>query len=346
MRELARRTVVITASALAVLAIAAMIYFARWVLLYTAIGVGIGVIFDPAMRFLTSRAKLPRGLGALALLLLWLGMLSSVAYLIYILAATQLPLLTGQIPSVLNSSTRKLGAILERFPPLSEAVGQINWNSIGQGVLKFAAKGIDVGFLAVGFIVYVMVISLYLAPRPEQYQRGILSLFPKQSRSKVRMLLHESAVALRRWFLAQLVAMMCVGAMASIGFLIIGLEAWWALGLLTAVLDIVPFVGPSIAGVCAGIVALGSDPVKVLWVLLNLVIVEYLESKLVLPMVMKKGVDLPPIQLLAFMFILGDWFGILGVLVAPPLLTVVRTVYFFIFEKPPTESNEAFKNVI
>jgi predicted PurR-regulated permease PerM len=316
---------------IAALTFVAAVYLAKIPLLVTAIGIGIGVLIAPVIDRMHQKLRIPRSLGAVFFLFVWAGVIGGVGFLVYSLLWSQLSQLATQLPELGREASRRLAEFFHRFPLISENVRKLNLGGSAQGFVGTLSQSIRGGIEAVTGLVFIIAVSLYVSSGKERYVESFLSLFPQSAHPRARVLMTESASALRRWFAAQLIAMSCVGVCASIGFLIIGMPYWAVLGALTAVLDIIPFVGPTIAAICAILIALGSDPSKALWVIVNFVIVEHIESNLVIPMVMKGQVDLPPVHLLTLMLVFGNWFGILGVLVAPPTLAVARTLYLLVY---------------
>lgn len=308
------------------------IYSAEFPLLVATIGIGIGVLIAPVIDRMHKKFRIPRSIGAVFFLLVWAALIGGIGFLVYSLLWGQVSQLATQLPELSREASRRLADLFQRFPSISASLRKMNVGGSAEGFLGALGQSIRGGIEAITGLVFVIAVSLYISSAKERYVDSVLSLFPRTSHARARFLMSESASALRRWFVAQLIAMSCVGICASVGFLIIGMPYWAVLGALTAILDIVPFVGPTIAAICAILIALGSDdPSKAIWVVVNFVIVEHIESNLVVPMVMRGQVDLPPVHLLTLMLIFGSWFGILGVLIAPPTLAVARTLYLLVY---------------
>jgi predicted PurR-regulated permease PerM len=331
MNDAAKKTLSALSVGIPFLSLIVGLYLARQPLLITAIGVGVGILIAPMIDKLQKRLHVPRGFGAFLFLLLWLGLITGVGYLVYFLLQGQIGQLLAQFPEISQEAGQRISRLLTRFPTLAASFHKINWAGAAQSALASFEQGIRSGFEVITALVYIIVVSLYIAAHKERYMNSVLSLFPKRHQPKAAVVMKSLASTLRRWFVSQLVAMASVGICAAIGFLIIGVPYWAVLGALTGLLDIIPFVGPTIAAVCALLVTLGSDPSKAVWVIVNFVVVEHIESNLVVPLAMKGGVDLPPVYLLALMFIFGSWFGFIGVLVAPPTLALARTLYLMIY---------------
>lgn len=329
--DLIQNTLLIISFVIFILLSLFAIYSVRRLILLAGMGIGVGVIFSPSVQFLKEKLKIPKGITGILFLMLWAGGLFGIGYLIYHLISGQFFQFSQSLPSILESGKQRLTEIFEKIPILNTTLQKFNWDSVARTSMNSVAQGVQVGTEIITGLIYVIAVSIYTAIEKERYLNGFLSLVPKEGQRRFRLILETLASVLRNWLVAQLFAMACVGLCASIGFLIIGLKYWLVLGILTAVLDIVPFVGPTIAAICACLVTLGSNPEKVTWIILNFIIVEHIESNLVIPLILKGKIDLPPVHLLTMMLIFSHWFGILGILIAPPTLAIGRTIYLMVY---------------
>ena len=109
----------------------------------------------------------------------------------------------------------------------------------------------------------------------------------------------------------------------TVGLLALGIEGAFALGLIAALLEFVPFLGPFLAAAPAIAIAFVDSPEKAFAVAVLYLIIQQLESTLVTPLVMKNGLELPPILTILAQGIMGVVFGLLGVLVAVPMLAAI-----------------------
>lgn len=125
--------------------------------------------------------------------------------------------------------------------------------------------------------------------------------------------------------------MSIIGLITSVTLKLIGINYWLLFGLTTAVLDIIPYVGPILAVIFTSIVTLGTQPDKIYWVIGSFLIIQQIEGNLLIPLIMRDRVQLPEAPLIVLMLILSNWFGVLGAFVAPPLLAVVRTIYLMTY---------------
>lgn len=114
---------------------------------------------------------------------------------------------------------------------------------------------------------------------------------------------------LRVRFRAQLIDMAIIGAITTVGLLLVGVNYWALFGLLTAIFGIIPYVGVMLVVILVSLVTLASDPGQLPWVLLVFFITQQIEGNIVLPMVMKGQAEIPEAVLIVVMLFFGSWFG-------------------------------------
>ena len=169
----------------------------------------------------------------------------------------------------------------------------------------------------------VIVGGIYLAAQPELYRVGMLKLVPARGRALASDALDASARALRLWLLGRMVSMTVVGLLTWLGLTVIGVPSALALGLLAALLEFVPFIGPILSAVPALLLAFAESPEQAVWTGLLFLAIQQFEGNLLEPLVQQRAVDLPPALLLFALVAGGLVFGIVGVILAAPLTVVL-----------------------
>lgn len=180
--------------------------------------------------------------------------------------------------------------------------------------------------IAVGTgIALICVGGIYLALNPQGYREGALALIPAHLRPRTREVMAVLGRALRAWLVGQLVAMFAVFVMTTTGLWMLGVSTPIALGAIAGLLEFVPYVGPVASAVPAVAVGLMEGPSTALWVLLLYLAVQQIEGALLIPLIQREVVDLPPAVTVFSIVALGVLLGPLGVIMAAPL-TVVGVV--------------------
>jgi predicted PurR-regulated permease PerM len=173
----------------------------------------------------------------------------------------------------------------------------------------------------------VIVMGLYLARSPSQYSDGIVSLVAPRHRALAGRIVSDAAATLHAWVVGQLLAMLVLGALTAVGLLILGAPYWLAFGVLAGVAAVVPFFGTMVSTVLPALFVVGTgDWVKVVAVLLLGVVVHMIEANLVDPLIMERKVSLPPVLTIASVLVMGTLFGVIGLIVAVPILALTLVV--------------------
>jgi predicted PurR-regulated permease PerM len=174
-----------------------------------------------------------------------------------------------------------------------------------------------------GGILLLLFISIYIGAEPQLYRKGILHLIPHRARARAGEVLTAIGMTLRRWLVSQLIAMVVIGTITTIVLLLLDVEAALALGILAGLLEFIPLVGPFLAAIPAVAMGFLDSPEKALFVALAYTAIQQVENSVLIPMLMREGVDLPPLVTLLGLSLMGIVFGFLGMLVAVPLLAAI-----------------------
>jgi predicted PurR-regulated permease PerM len=206
------------------------------------------------------------------------------------------PQLTGQIQEKLSGATRYL------FPFLTNTVE------------------------ALGGILIIVFLSIYLAADPELYRRGVLTLLPARRREQGAEVMSRVAMVLRKWLVTQLIAMVVIGGVSTVVLLILDVKAAFALGVLAGLFEFIPTVGPLLSAIPAIAMGFLDSPQKALYVAIAYWGIQFLENHILIPLLMKGGMDLPPALTVVTQALLALVFGFLGLMVAVPMLATVMVM--------------------
>ena len=178
-------------------------------------------------------------------------------------------------------------------------------------------------FGAVGGLIIILFIAMYIAAQPDVYRKGLVHLVPHRARARAYDVLGTLGDTLRQWLIARLIAMVAIGLVTGIGLALLKVKGAAALGVLAGLLEIVPFFGPFVAAIPALGIALVDSPQKALGVLILYIIVQQLEGNVITPLLLEKKLDIPPVLTVVGVAAMGMVFGVLGMLIAEPLLAAV-----------------------
>ena len=201
------------------------------------------------------------------------------------------------------------------------------WASLRQDALPWSrllgVAGTALG--ALGTLSLIVITGVYMAADPGLYRRGVLSLLPPARRADVAQALDRSAAALRQWLVGQSLSMLFVGAATALGLLALSVPLALAIGLISGLLAFIPFFGALVGGGLAVLVAFMEGPQTALHVLILCIAIQQVEGHVLMPLVQRWAVSLPPVLGLMSTLVFGVLFGVIGVLFATPMMVVVMT---------------------
>lgn len=292
------------------------------VLLLVFAGVLLAVGLDGLARSVARHTPLPRGLALAIVGILLLGLLALVGW-------TVVPQFLGELDELwqrMAGLVNQLRGVLENqewaTSLLSDSREQGGLaDTAGAAMRQAATAGLAV-IGVFGSLIIVLVIAVFGAADPALYRRGFVALLPAARRAAIGHALRESARGLRWWFLGQLVSMLVLGVSVSLGLMLIGVDLWLSLGVLTAVLTFIPFLGPIIAGIPIVTIGFAEGMQTGLIVLVFYLVVQNLEGNFLVPIIQHRVVNLAPALLISVQVLMGTVFGLLGLMMAAPVTVV------------------------
>src|SRR5438477_126033 len=181
-------------------------------------------------------------------------------------------------------------------------------------------------FAVSGAFLLVLFIAAYIGAEPSLYHGGILELVPIRERDRAAITLNRVATTLRRWLVTQLIAMAVIGAVTTLFLFSIHVKAALPLGILAGIAKFIPIVGSIFAAIPAMAMAFIDSPHKALLVGVGYIVIQFVENHVLVPVLMKAGVNLPPALTLGIQALMSLLFGFLGLLIAVPLLAAILTI--------------------
>jgi len=196
---------------------------------------------------------------------------------------------------------------------------------------------------AVASILLIMVIGIFIAIEPRLYDRGFAWMLPVENRSRFYEISNKVGFTLRRLLAGRIVGMMFEGVLTFVMLALGGVPMAALLGLLTGMLAFIPNIGAIISGVLMVAVGFSAGSGEGLWAIFVYFFVQNVDGYLVVPYIARRTVDLAPALVLAAQLLFGALFGILGLLLADPILAAIKVTLEKLSEreKPAIETAPA-----
>ena len=285
-----------------------------------------GVLFALALRGLslavTTRVKIPYPVALTAIALGFVGALAFGSYGLGAGLLHQAEDLGKQLPDAWNSF---LGALHNKpaLAPVADRLREGAAPAPGHADIAAGATGLVEAF---GAAIVVFFVGIYGAAQPEAYPKVVLAMVPHAHRRRVRATLYRTGAELTRWLAGRVVAMAVVGALVTVGLLLMKIPLAWALGGLAALLTFIEYLGAFVSAAPAMLVAFTRGPTYAIWVAVLFTAAHILEGYVLTPLLVRTTVRFPPAYTLAAQAVLGAVYGVAGLTFATPIL-IVGTVF-------------------
>ena len=175
-------------------------------------------------------------------------------------------------------------------------------------------------------IIFVLVVSFMISIEPKAYKEGVLVLIPKVYRNKFRIILDKCNIALTNWTFSMVISSLSVGLLSLIVLSLLDVKYVVSNGIIAMVLNIIPNIGPVISGIFPISIALLDNFWKPIAVLGAYIIIQNIESYLIMPSILKKKTNLLPGLTLISQFGFTFIFGPLGLVLSLPISVVIQVL--------------------
>lgn len=271
--------------------------------------------------------KLNRGLASALVLLLTVGVLGVFFVPIIVMAGHEIKSFVALVPQYID--------VVKDFIIRTPFINKSMLTQIDLGELISSASGVTSNFLnesinisknfasGVIYLLAALIIIYYFMADKDTVRETYMSLFPSNMKEKAEEIIETISKKIGGYVIAQITTMTSVGVLMTIGLVLIGIDYALLLGLITAILDIIPVVGPAIALVICLVASYKYGTIALLLIVLVFAIAQWAENNLVRPYVFGKFLDLHPLVIYLFLFITAQYLGVIGVIFAPAIAATV-----------------------
>ena len=337
--------------AVGILVVGFILFVARGSLLPIIISVIVAELLFPIVsnvgRILPGRERYPGIARLVAIAIVYIAFFALVAALIYLTVQPIIKEVQEFIqvaPHIYEQAKVTIGALLQEFDrqvPVAvktqmDELLQSASGVIGKAALSLLTKTISgvTGTISVMIgLVIVPFLLFYMLKDKEELIGGMYSILPKNVSRHTSNVLALIDGVIGSYVRAQLISATIVGVLVFLGLFLLDVSFALTLGLLAGVLGLIPIIGAFIGAAPGLLVALATDPSKLLWVALLYIVVQFVESNIISPRIQGRALRLHPIFIMITLIIASEIAGLWGVLVGVPLVAAARDVFaYFYFE--------------
>lgn len=318
--------------ALLILVILGLVYLIWDILLLFFVALLLAALIMPLADWASTK-KIPRGLTVFLVYLIALGLVVGVVALLVPPIVSQVSQLSG------NFELYRDKALSFLYWAKDLAVHYKVWDSISKIIPSTLADGVGTaqkvvgtvfGFLdGIGSLVLILVMAFYVVAEEESFKRLIRYFTPTEYQPYFGSLWRRIKEKLGYWLRGQLLLDFVVGAVSYVGLLIIGVPYALLLGLLAGIFETIPYAGPVFSAVIAVVLTIlqTGNWVLTFFVLILFIAIQQLENNFLVPQIMKRAIGLDPIISILSLLIGYRLLGIIGAILAIPLMAVFSVVW-------------------
>ncbi len=316
--EFSRRIAIAVLITIMLVGVTAFLCWGYYILLMSFAGVLFAVFLAALSNWLTRHSRLSYG---------WA--LTVVITVLVLIACGLGWLLENRLAAQVQEMLKELPQSLSR---IQDWLNQYQWGQqVAEAGSKAAKKLTSVSNVSAVFsvvstvtnvvvaIIVIVIVGIFGAAEPRLYRSGLLHLVPHQHRPRTAEAVDAVVFNLRWWLLGQVMLMIVIGVTTALGLWIIGVRLALTLGLIAGIMEMIPYAGPWISAIPALLIALLLSPWHVVGVAGLYLFLHILEGYVLLPLVQRQVVLLPPALTIVMQVMLGELLGFMGLFVAAPL---------------------------
>ena len=265
--------------------------------------------------------------------------------LVFPVLGTQISELIKDFPSYIDQATHAFNSLGERYKQLepSSSTKQLIDNATRQivtwassvaatsGTKIVAGASSAMNLIVSTFMSFIL--AFWLLKDGPRMGKEVRMLVSDRWRGDFDFFIDTAGKSVGGYLRGTLISSACTGAMATIGFSIIGVPYALILGLITAFLNIIPMIGPWIGGAIAAVVALFVSPLAAGLSIVVTIAAQQLTDTFVSPRVMSKNVEIHPVMVIVALLVGGALFGVIGTIISVPVLAIIKSIFVYYFER-------------
>ena len=285
----------------------------------------------------------PKAVSAIIIFLLVVGFIILFVYIFVPVLYKQINDLINMLPSVFSNITNLISKNLDKLNINGLNISEIKHSIVtsGQKIIVSITTGLPNSLIivvksiisAIGIIALSLVIMIYMLMDFDNITFNFEKFLRKKGAEDYIKLLNNIGYNARKVVNGTLLVAFMVFVCDTIGFAIIGLNAAVLFGLFCGITDLIPYIGPYIGGAAAVIVGFTQSPFVGIATLVVAALVQLMESYVLQPVVMSKAMQLSPITIIVGLLLFGYFFGIVGMIIATPCMSIIKEIIIFISRK-------------
>ena len=256
---------------------------------------------------------------------------------------SQLRELINQIPSFVADIKNFITNLLSKFKDSEIDINTIQTNIFNQlenitaSITNNSLSGIVNTVTSIlsssATVLLGLIIGLYFSLDFDKIQKYIKSIIPKKHKAEGEKLIHELNTMARGYVSGTLFTSLVVTFFTFVGLIISGISSPLLFAIFCGITNIIPYFGPYIGGIPTIIIAFSINPMCGIITLITILLVQTIEGNIINPIIVGKATDIHPITIVIGLLIFQHYFGIVGMIIATPVIGAIKILFNFFNEK-------------
>ncbi|GAA6767121.1 AI-2E family transporter [Flavobacterium johnsoniae] len=290
------------------------------------------VLLLPIFTFLNTKLKLPRHLAAIICMAVFLSFI--VGILVFI--SYQVTYMANDFDTIkknANSFIIEIHKFIRENFEISigdqkKYLDSVTKDSVKNGQAKLGSAIISISDVLLDSTIIIIYTFLFLIYK-EHFKLFLAKLISKENHSILKDILSQIKVSINNYIVSLIIEMIVVSVLTGLGLWIIGIKYFILLGLITGILNLIPYIGILVAGIITVLASLtGSAEISmILGILIVNIIVQFIDNNLLVPLIINTKVEINAFVSIMGIIVGGAAAGISGMFLAIPLLAILKIIF-------------------
>lgn len=302
-------------------------------------------LLNPIVNYFEKQG-ISRGIGVLIIYLVVVGIIFIISFLIIPKSGKEIKKLLIIIPRYFEKISNFIDNLytqyymsMDQIPPLLESIENVILENIDKfqniiiNSISSFFEGVITIFTKIVSLILIPIATFYFIKDKDYFINRFYLTIPRIRRKESRELFIEIDRALGQFIRGRLILALYVGIATTILLLIFKIDFAIIIGVITGVADIIPYFGPALGFLPAFFFAFLSSPWKALWVSMLFIGIQWIENNVLAPKIIGKSVGIHPLMILLALVVGGGVFGVMGMVLSVPVITIFKIIYNFFVEK-------------
>ena len=312
------------------IAFVGVLYYASGAFAALLAGIVLSLGLDPIVSFISERLHISRLLGTLLAVIAAIILLIAALYFIVPVVAQEA---TGFFTHF-NESVVTFFNVSIPIPSLANlgnGIGSVVSQYLGTNgsVPITVTKVLDTLLLILAGIV----ITLYLTIEKDGADKMLKLILPQAYEHPIVVVFNRFKLKMRRWLGTQFILSLFIGIAVGLGMWLIGVRYPLILGLIAAIMEVVPIIGPVVTGAVAFLIAISDSVVLAVYAVIFFFVIQQFENHVLVPLVMGKSMRVHPVIVVFSLLAGGELAGLIGIILAVPISVLLQEVIDYMAER-------------